>query len=50
MDFNGGKLDETEWVKTRLDQLNLINEKRLVAVCHRQLYQARMGRTFDKNV
>ena len=33
------KLDETEWVQTRFDQLNLIDEKRLEAICHGQLYQ-----------
>ncbi len=26
------ELDETEWVQSRLDQLNLIDEKRLTAV------------------
>ncbi|RDX61268.1 Gypsy retrotransposon integrase-like protein 1, partial [Mucuna pruriens] len=33
------ELDESEWVQSRLDQLNLIEEKRLTAVCHGQLYQ-----------
>ena len=28
------KLDEAEWIQTRLDQLNLIEEKRLAAICH----------------
>ena len=27
-------LNEDEWVQTRLDQLNLIDEKRLAVVCH----------------
>ena len=27
-------LSEDEWVQTRLDQLNLIDEKRLAAICH----------------
>ena len=31
-------LDEDEWIQTRLDQINLIDEKRLAAVCHRQIY------------
>ncbi|RDX93157.1 hypothetical protein CR513_24633, partial [Mucuna pruriens] len=31
-------LDESEWVRSRLEQLNLIKEKRLTAVCHEQLY------------
>ncbi len=43
-------LDETEWVQSTLDQLNLINKKRLAAVYHGQLYQSRMVRAFNKNV
>jgi len=31
-------LDEAEWVQARFDQLNLIEEKRLIALCHGQLY------------
>ena len=31
-------LGEDEWIQTRLDQLNLIDEKRLAAVCHSQMY------------
>ena len=27
-------LDEDKWIQTRLDQINLIDEKRLAAVCH----------------
>jgi len=42
--------EEAEWVQTRHDQLNLIDEKRLAAVCHGQLYQRRMKRAFDKKV
>ena len=37
-------------MQARLDQLNLIDEKRLAAVCHGQLYQRRMKRAFDKKV
>jgi hypothetical protein len=44
------KLDETEWVQDRFDQLNLIDEKRLTAMCHGQLYQKRMKRALDKKV
>lgn len=44
------KLDEAEWVKARLDQLNLIDEKRLASICHGQLYQRRMKRAFDRKV
>ena len=32
------QLDEAEWVQNRLDQLNLIDKKRLTAIFHGQLY------------
>ena len=35
-------LNEAEWVQSRYDQLNLIEEKRLTTVCHGQLYQRRL--------
>ena len=44
------KLEEAEWVQARYDQLNLIEEKRLKALCHGQLYQKRMIRANDKKV
>ncbi|XP_070004828.1 uncharacterized protein [Nicotiana sylvestris] len=44
------EIEDTEWVKTRLEQLMLIDEKRLVAVCFKQLYQQRMARTYNKKV
>ena len=31
------KLLEDEWVQNRFDQLNLIEEKRMMALCHGQL-------------
>ena len=43
-------LNEDEWIQTRLDQLNLIDEKRLTAVCHGQMYQKRMIKAFNKKV
>src|SRR3954467_5126659 len=43
-------LDENDWIQTRLDQINLIDEKRLVAICHGQLYQKRMIKAFNKKV
>lgn len=43
-------LDEAEWVQSRYDQLNLIEEKRLTVVCHGQLYQRRLKQAFDKKV
>ncbi|XP_070057712.1 uncharacterized protein [Nicotiana tomentosiformis] len=44
------EIDDDEWVKTRLEQLNLIDEKRLAAVCHGQLYQKKMAREYNKKV
>ncbi|XP_070028840.1 uncharacterized protein [Nicotiana sylvestris] len=44
------KINDDKWVKTRLEQLNLIDEKRLAAVCHGQLYQKRMERAYNKRV
>ncbi|XP_070009584.1 uncharacterized protein [Nicotiana sylvestris] len=44
------EIDDDEWVKTRLEQLSLIDEKRLVAVCHDQLYQQRRTRAYNKKV
>ena len=32
------KLEEAKWVQPRYEQLNLIEEKRLKALCHGQLY------------
>ncbi|XP_075105025.1 LOW QUALITY PROTEIN: uncharacterized protein LOC107765109 [Nicotiana tabacum] len=43
-------IDDDEWVKTRLEQLSLIDEKRLAAVCHGQLYQKRMAKAYNKKV
>src|SRR4051812_50109059 len=44
------KLSEAEWCQSRYDQLNLIEEKRMTALCHGQLYQARMKHAFNKKV
>ncbi|XP_058757655.1 uncharacterized protein LOC131630928 [Vicia villosa] len=44
------KLSEADWVQTRFDQLNLIDEKRLAAICHGQAYQKKMKRAFDKKI
>jgi len=44
------KLEEAEWVRARYDQLNLIEEKRLRAICHGQMYQKRMIAAHDKKV
>ena len=44
------KLEETEWVQARYEQLNLVEEKRMKAICHGQLYQKRMMRAHDKKI
>ncbi|CAL0322726.1 unnamed protein product [Lupinus luteus] len=44
------KLKESEWIQARYDQLNLIEEKRLVAMCHGQLYQKRLMKAYAKKV
>ena len=33
------KLDEAEWIRTRFNELSLIEEKRMEAICHGQLYR-----------
>ena len=43
-------LNEDEWIQNRLDQLNLIDEKRLTAVFHGQMYQKRMIKVFNKKI
>ena len=43
-------LNKDDWIQNRLDQLNLIDEKRLTAVCHGQTYQKQMIKTFNKKV
>ena len=43
-------LSEDDWIQTRLDQLNLIDEKRLTAVFQGQAYQKRMIKDFNKKV
>lgn len=42
------KLDEAEWVQNCFDELNLIEEKRMIALCHGQLYQQKLKCAFDK--
>ena len=43
-------MNEDDWIQTRLDQLNLIDEKRLTAVFHGQMYQKWMIKAFNKKV
>ncbi|XP_049374024.1 uncharacterized protein LOC125839082 [Solanum verrucosum] len=42
------ELSDADWVRKRIDQLTLIDEKRMVVVFHGQLYRLRMIRTFHK--
>ena len=44
------ELEEAEWVQARYEQLNLIEEKRMKAIYHGQLYQKRMMRAHDKKI
>ncbi|XP_070002613.1 uncharacterized protein [Nicotiana sylvestris] len=44
------ELSDTEWIRSRYEQLALIDGKRRNAVCHGQLYQNRMSRAFNKRV
>ncbi|XP_069144605.1 uncharacterized protein [Solanum lycopersicum] len=44
------ELSNAEWVRKRIDQLTLIDEKRMVAIYHGQLYRQRIIRTFHKRV
>ena len=44
------QISEAEWVQSRLDQLSLLDERRLRAVDHIQAYQRKMASTFKKRV
>ncbi|XP_070010819.1 uncharacterized protein [Nicotiana sylvestris] len=44
------EIEDSEWVKTRLEQLTLIDEKKMTVVCHGQLYQQRITRAYNKKV
>ena len=44
------ELEEAEWVQARYEQLNLIEEKSMKAICHSHLYKKRMMRAYDKNI
>ena len=44
------ELEEAEWAQARYEQLNLIEERRMKAICHGQLYQRRMMRAHDKKI
>ncbi|XP_060190765.1 uncharacterized protein LOC132620059 [Lycium barbarum] len=44
------ELDNAEWVRARYEQLALIDEKRIVVICHGQPYRKRMARAFNKRL
>ncbi|XP_070055948.1 uncharacterized protein [Nicotiana tomentosiformis] len=44
------KLDNVEWIRVKEEQIMLIDEKRMDAVCHGHLYQNRMTSAFNKRV
>ncbi|XP_060177847.1 uncharacterized protein LOC132607786 [Lycium barbarum] len=44
------ELDNAEWFLARYEQLALIDEKMMVAVCHGELYCQRMAKSFNKRV
>ena len=44
------EIEDKDWVKNRLEQLTLIDKKWLVTICHRQLYQQRIARVYNKKV
>ena len=44
------QISKAEWVQSRLDQLSLLDERRLRAADHIQAYQRKMARAFKKRV
>ncbi|XP_075086308.1 uncharacterized protein LOC142169017 [Nicotiana tabacum] len=44
------ELSDAEWVRSRYEQMALIDGKRMNALCHSQLYHNRMARDFSKKV
>ncbi|XP_015162556.1 uncharacterized protein [Solanum tuberosum] len=43
-------LDDAKLIRSRHEQLMLIDEKRMDAVCHGQIYQNRMTKAFNRKV
>ncbi|XP_049360418.1 uncharacterized protein LOC125825124 [Solanum verrucosum] len=43
-------LDDAKWIRSRHEHLMLIDENKMDAVCHGQLYQNRMTKAFNKKV
>ncbi|XP_070029045.1 uncharacterized protein [Nicotiana sylvestris] len=44
------ELSNVDWIRSRYEQLALIDGKEMNTVCHDQLYQNRMSRAFNKRV
>ena len=44
------ELRNAEWVSKQIYHLTLVDEKRMVAICHCQFYRQRMTRVFHKRV
>ncbi|XP_023884262.1 uncharacterized protein LOC111996506 [Quercus suber] len=44
------ELSEAEWAYSRYEQLDMIDEKCMTAMCHGQLYQCRVKQAFNKKV
>ncbi|XP_055814196.1 uncharacterized protein LOC129883591 [Solanum dulcamara] len=44
------ELSDAKWIQSLYEQLMLIDEKRMNAVCHEQLFQHRMAKAFNKKV
>ncbi|XP_069145404.1 uncharacterized protein [Solanum lycopersicum] len=44
------ELSNAEWVSKRIYQLTLIDEKRMIVICHGQLYRQRIIRAFHNRV
>ena len=44
------KIPEYQWVESRLAQLTLLDEKRVKAMYHSQLYQKRIARAYNRKI
>ena len=44
------QIPKADWAQARLDQLNLLNERRLRVADHVHTYQRKMARAFKKRV
>ena len=44
------EISEADWLQSKYDQLCMLDEKRLKALCHIQGYQRTLRKAFDKKV